>query len=261
MMYDLVTKQKVELTDDPEGDGELALNGNLLAFTRAEQPNPNAGYDLRLMNLDTGEATVLLPAEWLPIFPNLSERYLVFAAYSEDSTSIGRDIYYYDLEQMQLNHVWGSADVFCGLNTHWGEWILYVGNYSRLQPPFKVGLYHITTGEHIVLSDDEGAGPGYALHHNLAAWSTTSYSGTWYQGPVDIEVYEIGSALNRRITKHSSMLLPIAFHFPYLVIRDLQKYTGDPMRNDYYVAHLVKLGITDAEGNLLPGEGVIEPPQ
>jgi hypothetical protein len=112
MMYDLVTKQKVELTDDPEGDGELALNGNLLAFTRAEQPNPNVGYDLRLMNLDTGEATELLPAEWLATGLTLSERYLVFAAYADDSTSIGRDTWFYDLQEQTMGHVWQSSDVF-----------------------------------------------------------------------------------------------------------------------------------------------------
>jgi hypothetical protein len=29
---------------------------------------------------------------------------------------------------------------------------------------------------------------------------------------------------------------------------------------DAYVAHLVQLGLTDEEGHVLPGDGVIDPP-
>jgi hypothetical protein len=173
---------------------------------------------------------------------------------------MGRDIYYYDLQEESLHHVWESSDVFCGLNAHSGEWIFYQGTYQSMQPPFKAALYHIPSKQHIVLAPEEGASPGYALHRNLVAWSTTEYSGTWYQGPVDVVIYDVNQETSRRVTTLSSMLLPIAMHFPYLILRDLREYNDDRMRNDYYAAHLVRLGITDAEGNLLAGGGVIEPP-
>jgi hypothetical protein len=260
VMHDLGTGQRVQLTEDPNGEGDKSLYGNLLAFTKAQAAHPSSPYDLMLMNLDTAEVSLVLSGDWIPIFPHLSERYLVFAAQSEDSTSMGRDIYYYDLQEESLHHVWESSDVFCGLNAHSGEWIFYQGTYQSMQPPFKAALYHIPSKQHIVLAPEEGASPGYALHRNLVAWSTTEYSGTWYQGPVDVVIYDVNQETSRRVTTLSSMLLPIAMHFPYLILRDLREYNDDRMRNDYYAAHLVRLGITDAEGNLLAGGGVIEPP-
>ena len=139
--------------------------------------------------------------------------------------------------------------------------MIYAGNYFPSQMPFRVGLYNIPEKRHIALSPEENAIPSIALHENLAAWTTMIYSGINYQGPVDIEIYDIKQETRRRITKTSGRLRANFLFFPYLVMLDARYYTGNDLQNDFYVANLVKLGIADEEGNLLPGDGVIEQPE
>ena len=259
-MYDLSLEKEERLTENPECNGEFALFGDYFAFKKAESTTLNI-KDLYLTKYGSGEEKIIVPGAWLPISPDLSERYLVFGAQTEDSTSMGRDAYYYDLQEESLHRVTETSDVFCQGTIAWGDWMIYAGNYFPSQMPFRVGLYNMPEKRHIALSPEEDAIPSIALHENLAAWTTVMYSGTHYTGPRDIELYDVKQETNRRITKHSGGMGVRTLFFPYLVAMDARYYNGNRLQNDFYVANLVKLGITDEDGNLLPGEGVIEQPE
>ena len=78
--------------------------------------------------------------------------------------------------------------------------------------------------------------------------------------PADVEIYDLRNGTHRRVSTRESNLTPMAMFFPYLVMSDVLELE-QPIQNDYYVANLVTLGIADEQGNLLPGEGVLEPPR
>ncbi len=257
--YDFSVGQEERITNNPECKGGVTLYGDWLAYRQAESTTSER-TNLILTKYGSGEEKIIVPGTWLPISPVLSERYLVFGAQSIDSTSMGRDAYYYDLVEETLNRVTETSDIFCNQLQSSGDWFMYAGSYYSMQMPFRVGLYNIPEKRHIALSPDEDAIPSIALHEKLAAWTTMIYSGIHYAGPVDIEMYDIKQETRRRLTKESGGLGAIAMFFPYLVMADAKIYTGNILQNDFYVANLVKLGITDEDGNLLPGEGVIEPP-
>ena len=258
-IYNLASGLESQLNEDPKCVGIPRLYGDWLSYRQAESTSSDR-TDLILTQLGSGEEEIIVPGTWLPISPDLSEQYLVFGAQSEDSTSIGRDAYYYDLQEETLHRIPESSDVFCEGVTVSGDWLMYGGNYYSMQMPFKVALYNIPEKRHIALSPQEDIIPSIALHGNLAAWTTMIYSGTHYMGPVDMEMYDVNQETRRRLTKTSGHLRAIAMFFPYLVMLQARYYDGNNFKNDFYVAHLVKLGITDAEGNLLAGEGAIEQP-
>ena len=258
-VYYLNSREEEKLTINPECKGGVTTNGNLLSYRQAESTSSDR-TDLILTRFGSGEEEIIVPGTWLPISPDLSERYLVFGAQSEDSTSMGRDAYYYDLQEETLHRIPESSDVFCEGVTVSGDWLMYAGNYYSMQMPFKVALYNIPEKRHIALSPQEDIIPSIALHGNLAAWTTMIYSGTHYMGPVDMEMYDVNQETRRRLTKTSGHLRAIAMFFPYLVMLQARYYDGNNFKNDFYVAHLVKLGITDAQGNLLAGDGAIEQP-
>lgn len=258
-LFDLETELELRLTSNPECKGDRTFYGEWFAFRQEESTTIDRSH-LILTRFGSGEEKIIVPGTWLPISPDLSERYLVFGAQSEDSTSMGRDAYYYDLQEETLHRIPESSDVFCEGITVSGDWLMYAGSYYSMQMPFKVALYNIPEKRHIALSSEEDIIPSIALHGNLAAWTTMIYSGTHYMGPVDMEMYDINQETRRRLTKTSGHLGAIAMFFPYLVMLHARYYDGNNYKNDFYVANLVKLGITDSEGNLLAGEGAIEQP-
>jgi len=258
-VHNLESGIEERLSNKPDCVGIPRMFGDWIAYRQGE--TTTSYTDLILTKYGSGEEKIIVPGTWLPISPDLSERYLVFGAQTEDSTSMGRDAYYYDLPEESLHRVTETSDIFCNDVSASGDWMMYMGPYHSMQMPFRVGLYNIPEKKHIALSPEEDAIPSIALHENLAAWTTIIYSGINYQGPVDIEMYDIKQETRRKLTKTSGRLRAISMFFPYLVVVDSIGFNGNRLQNDFYVANLVKLGIADEEGNLVPGEGVIEPPE
>lgn len=89
--------------------------------------------------------------------------------------------------------------------------------------------------------------------------NTSVYTSSTSLFPADMELYDIGSGLSRRLTTQEGITAPVAMASPYLlVIRFLGLY--DPFMNDYWIANLEALGAIDGAGSLVPGDPVFTPP-
>jgi hypothetical protein len=78
--------------------------------------------------------------------------------------------------------------------------------------------------------------------------------------PSDIEIYDIQTGLSRRVTSQPSNFRAYGLAHPYLILMHRLNLSQSFLMNDFYVANLVALGITDVDGRVLPGDGVLGPP-
>lgn len=107
--------------------------------------------------------------------------------------------------------------------------------------------------------DEAGITKG-AIHENLVAWQTTRYmSDVQHMGEVDSDTvfYDISSGVKRRVTTRESRLRVHHVYHPYLLFG---RSFGSG-RSEYYVANMVQLGVVDATGHVIEGDGVLEPPE
>ena len=140
-----------------------------------------------------------------------------------------------------------------------GDYLAYTVVESYWSSEGSVMLHHLPSGEETLLVGPEAAVGAAALDGSLAAYNTNRYQGEQLMFPSDIELYDIETGERRRVTAEPSNLRAFYLSFPYLLLIDW--LLVDLLANDYYVAHLVRLGIADEAGHLLPGEGVILPPR
>jgi hypothetical protein len=97
------------------------------------------------------------------------------------------------------------------------------------------------------------------INDGLVLYNTSAYTGTENLNPSDLELYEMNSAVSRRLTTVDSNLRARGIDLPYaLIIHRL--FLPSPGQNDFYIANLEALGVIDASGVLIPGGPVIDPP-
>ena len=135
------------------------------------------------------------------------------------------------------------------------------GSVEVNSPPYELALHNIDTGEQITLAQNEYAVVNASMHGNLVVWTTGMHRPEpgQVEDPADIQIYDIDNGISRRVTTEPSMLRSVQVYHPYLVLADVLGL--ELHMDDYYVANLVELGITDDQGNLIAGNGVLEPPR
>jgi hypothetical protein len=258
-MFDLGTWQEVRTTHDPPCQYESKTNGTRVVFAQALQ-NGQGPIVLILWEISNGHEIELAPSDVHAAYYAISSTHVVWSGYSGDPQSVGKDVFWYDLAAETTGRVAFSSqhhayDVFTS-----GDYLTYLASDQWSMPPWHLVLYGISTNQELMLSENDYAMPFGVIHQNLVVWATTKYNGGTIAWPSDIEMYDIQSGLFRRLTTRESNLRPAALHFPYLAMIDVLLQPDQNM-NNWYVANLVELGITDDQGNLLPGGGVIEPPR
>jgi hypothetical protein len=132
------------------------------------------------------------------------------------------------------------------------------GGDNFLSPPYFLTLLNlITQEERSLLEDDYSVGSGH-IDAGLIVYNTSRYTGTTHLYPSDLEIYEIATGTTRRLTTQEGYVAVQRLAYPYLLI--LRFVGGQMYMNDFYVANLVALGVTDGLGQLIPGDPVIETP-
>jgi hypothetical protein len=126
--------------------------------------------------------------------------------------------------------------------------------------PFHAQLFDIDTQTESTITQNEEGFCYSTIHKTLVTHLTTHYrdpalDGLW---PVDLEIHDVASGISRRLTTESSRLNQVRIFEPYLLIIDV--LGANEQMNDYYIANLRKLGVTDDQGNLVAGGPVITPP-
>lgn len=253
-MIDVEDWHRERLTDDHPGRISPIHNGQQILFLRIDDYNPPNAPVTPLGMLDTvsGEEIELEPSGG---YYAISERHAVWRSHMGG----GSHVAYMDLQTEEIVHIestwpWNQM----GLDT-WGNYIVWVASENYVDPPFHARLYHVRSGQETVLTEDEETLCYATIHENLVAWTTTHYRDPSIEGirPADIELYDIKTGLHRRLTSQPSRMRQSRVFQPYLLIIDVGEQKS---MHDWYVANLEKLGVIDAQGNLLDGPPVIDPP-
>jgi hypothetical protein len=245
------------LTSTPQCEGEPRTNGQHVIFRRLETIDDAAS--LRLWDRQTDAQVELSPAEANIESFDLNDRYAVWLAYTQDPLSVGRDLFYRDLSAGESFHVDSTYDRWQLFTQLWEDWVIVKGGDNWLESPFFVELINLATQEERSLLEGDYAGGIPRIDSGLVTYHTSANSGTEYSFPSDIVLYEIASDTGRRLTTEPGYLALIRFSYPYLLMLRFLNL-GDTFMNDFYVANLVALGITDGMGQLIPGDPVIDPP-
>jgi hypothetical protein len=253
--------QFYQMTDDTFGYTNPRFNGRYIVSQQYETLDPSPPpMDLILWDTLTDERVELASSGSSPGYYAISDRYAVWSAYMGLPGSVGKDVAYRDLQTGETVVIPESLDRYQYAVDVWGKHIIWAGSDSYVNVPFHLMLYDIDTGEATSLVEGDGIPCFGTIHENLVAWTTLKY-----QDPEDssvrgsdIEMYDIESGTFRRITTQPSNLGHIRVFHPYLLIIDVLNI--DRNRNDWYIANLVELGVTDSEGNLLSGPPVLDPP-
>ncbi len=256
---DLEQGTPTQLTSQTYGTFVPYGNDDYVVFTRLTELLDLGQQDLVLLDLATSQERILAPADAHPTYHAVSERYVAWTAASGDPQSQGRDVYYHDLVTGVTTHIDETAAGYQYAVTVDGDHLSWFGSDLYLQDPYHLVLHHIPTGDSTVLVDNDGAVRWGRIHRNLVAYNTTRYTGNQIQLPADIEIYDIDTGLRRRVTQSSGGLISMGLFFPRLMVVNYVSSITDS--NPYYFIDLVKYGITDETGHLLPGDGVVVVPQ
>lgn len=257
--FDLVTWRVNRLTDDSSCKSGMQGYGNHLVFLRKNSTADNVLPDLFLWDLEQDRTWRIASGSSRAAYIEIGDRFVVYSALSYLPGSTGRDIGVWDLEQEEGFWIPQSTGVHTYGTFTSGNLITYATSVTYDIEPYSLMLYHRDDNDASPIIEDEYLTPFGHIDGNLVASNTSLHTGLNYAPPMDIELYDVASGSRRRLTRQSAKLWVAGISFPYLLLGDRLDLEW-PTQYDYYVAHLVKLGVTDAQGNLLPGDPVIDPP-
>ena len=262
-MIDLEDWSKSKILEEYTGVIAPRFNGRHVVFLEYEpgdwEPNPPP-MRLAVWDMATEEKVALTPwGAGSPYFA-ISERFVAWSGYFGLEGQVGKDVAYYDLQTGEMLHLESTLPWHqMGIDV-WGNNIVWAACEDGMTPPFHTKLYNIKTQVETTITDNE-EGLSYAtIHKNLVSYITCNMRDESEQGnwPADLVLYEIGTGKERRLTTESGKLNQIRIFEPYLLTGDV--LGTHPNMNDYYIANLRMLGVTDEDGNLLEGDPVITPP-
>lgn len=257
--YDFSDWQEVRVLEDALCYKYAKTNGDHIVYQRATDESL-LSFDTRSYQISTNETDVLVQPEGQGIYYDINDAHIVWAATTEDPSTIGRDVFYYDLATKTSTHIDSTFDQFQMSVVIWGEHIVWSNSDTWLNPPYHLVLHQMGTGQEVSLTQNDGASTYAAIHKNLVAYTTTKHltNGGLDLFPADVELFDINTGQSRRLTTESGTLRASKIFFPWLIVLD---YLGLGNSNtDFYAIHLVRSNITDDQGNLLAGSPVISPP-
>lgn len=260
--YDLAAWREDQLTDHPYCEWNPRTNGRHIAFERSTETGGDAPRENLLW--DREEGTVIRYAEpgAQAAHYDLSSRWLAWSGYTQLATSVGKDVFVRDLQTGLDAHLQTSTGYYCyGVQLD-GDYLTFACSEYWLSHPFHLFLRHLPTGEELHLDGAE-QDTGWITHgpidSGIVAWSTTKR----IENPdliakvSEVELYDIETGIYRRLTTAPSMMRIVDIQVPWVTFG---RYLS-PDVIEYYVGHLGRLGVLDADGRLIEGGGVLDPPQ
>jgi hypothetical protein len=238
-------------------DWEPRTDGRYLLYKKNSSESPNASIRLLLWDMQQGTEEVLAEAGSQPGYYDIGDQVVVWSAYTQDPSSVGKDVFYYDLATQTPVHIDSTYERYQYNVFTSGEYLTWGGSDVWLLSPYHLILYHVPTGEERVLvENDESVAQG-CIHGNLVAYLTSKYMlAPVGPMPADIEIYDIETEVTRRVTAWEGNLAVAQVFFPYMLLA----YWVDAHQFEYYIANLEQLGIVDETGHVIEGAGVVEPP-
>jgi hypothetical protein len=258
--YDLGTWSMEQLTDHPYCEWHPETNGRHIAYERSVAEGGDAPAENLLWDLQTDSVIQFAEPGSNAGYFDINDRYLAWSRYPSSGSSLGKDVFYRHLETGDTTQIPNSALYYCYDVRLGGEYLTYAGSEYWGQLPFHLFLHHLPTGEELHLDGGptiNGITHG-AIDAGIVAWNTTQHAIDFdpFDPTTDVELYDIEIDGYRRLTTARSALRVWDLQVPWITfIVSLGEYVYE-----YYVAHLERLGVVDANGRLLPGDAVLEPP-
>ena len=203
-LVDLASWSVTQLTDTPDETEEgPAYNGRYVAYIKSHwdsEANTRRELGFWLMDTDTLESTMLAEPEAWVSFSFITERYVVWTAYTTDPQSEGRDVYYHDLQTGQTVQVLASREHYQYYADIWDHYIVWQETDDWDNPPYRLVLYDVNTGQKQTLTEEPGL-YGFAVDKGIVVWSTYKYAPRPLEWKVmDIVAYDLRTSLERRLT-------------------------------------------------------------
>jgi hypothetical protein len=256
--YDVVAGTFEPLTATPACETYPEQEGHYLAYR--SMPDLYSGAALRLRDLWLDLDVEIFPSDACVAGFDLGAKYLAWTSYTQEATSVGQDVFYYDLATAEITHVGATYEEHQEGLQAWDDWITWKARETEEgPPPNRLLLFHIPTGQATALAEDDWAATYGPIRDGLVAWNTARYTGEAHADPSDLEMLDLETWVERRITTEATPYRVVGLAPPFMLLREAVP-GGDRFQHNYYVANLVALGIIDAQGRLIPGDGVIEPP-
>jgi hypothetical protein len=256
--HDLTTAVTEPVTQTPYCETDARTNGRHIVFQQLDTLiDPRS---LHVLDRQTDLDLELAPVGTSINSYDLNDRYVVWAGYTGEATSIGRDVFWHDLASGETNHIDATYPRYQEWVFVWEDWVTIRGTDAYQTGPSYLEVYRLSTQETIpIVADDSAVSAGW-IQGGLVFYNTSAYTGTANLNPSDIEVFSVDSLTTRRLTTTDSNLRVTAVALPFLVIIH-RLFLTDRFQNDYYLANLEALGVLDASGVLIPGDPVIIPPE
>jgi hypothetical protein len=156
------------------------------------------------------------------------------------------DVFYLDLSTKDIVHI---EDTIAGNQLRpstWGDYILWQDD--REGGTWKIFAHRISTGETWKLVDDPMTGSGPYLRGNLATWYSCYYASDCTYVGGDIILFDIDTAVFRRVTTESAYYRARYAHGDWLVY--LLSMGGDYYK--MYGVHMQAAGLVDQDGHVIP---------
>jgi hypothetical protein len=260
--YDLELWREEQLTDHPLCEWNPETNGRFIAYERSTAEGGDSPRENLLWDMVAGTELQYAEPGAQAGYYELSERWLAWSGYTQLATSIGKDVFVRDLETGEETHIENSAQYYCYDVRLDGDYLTYACSEYWVEAPYYLFLRHLPTGEELHLdgaeTDTGGISHG-AIHSGIVAWNTTKHIANpdLISDISDIELYDIETGIFRRLTTVESGLRAALLQPPWLACQ--RRLPGQIY--EYYVAHLGRLGVLDDNGRLIPGDGVLGPPE
>jgi hypothetical protein len=245
------------LVDSTACESMPRTNGRHVAYQYYTEDMEPGVPELRLLDMLLGTVQVLPIGQGRLKSVNLSERYLVFSDYNPGPESEGSDVFLHEFATGETRRIDASLADWQDWVFVWGDYVTWSGAAGDYLPPYNLVLYNVITDQSELLLDEDYAVGIAPIRSGLIVYDTTRYSGSQGLAPSDIEVFDIETRVVRRVTQLSGVIRAARIDPPYLVF---VKPVGAALNYDLYVANLEALGVLDASGHVVPGDGVLEVP-
>jgi Tol biopolymer transport system component len=172
---------------------------------------------------------------------SISETHAAWVAYGGPA----KDVFYVDLATQEVTHVESTWDPWTAFTSTWGDWVVWEDTRSGLD----IWGLRLGTGEEVQLTDNGASNARPTLRGDVLCFRTTLWSGTWPQW--DLAVMDLTTGVVRKVTQTTAEY-KCGFADSGWLVYQQQIRPGSWTNNKIFATNLLKRGILDAQGHVVP---------
>ena len=218
-------------------------NSRHVAYLSALGHDPMEGMDLLLWDRLGGLETQLAEASQGVEHISMSETHVAWVAWGGPD----KDVFFSALDSPQAVHVQSTWDPWVAHTSTWGDWVVWEDTrYGGLDiQGLQLGAQ---TETRLV---DNGAYNGWpVLRRGVMCFRTSLWSGVY--GDWDLAVHDLETGVTRRVTSQSHYGYKCNFVDSGWLVYRQQMTPSDQWFNKIWAVNLLKLGILDTAGRVIP---------